>query len=205
MHFPVTEGIVRRRVTGEVKAVDGVDFTVAPRRDTGPGRRERLRQDHDRPLHSAPGTSDRRRNHLRRRRYRDVGAARRCCAFRQRIQVIFQDPYSSLNPRMKIGDDHRRTDARAWDRARRGEARRARAGVAVGLRAQSEFRRSLSARNVRRSAAACRHRAGVGDEPRIHRLRRAGFGAGCFDPGPGGESAGGFAGEVRADVFVHRA
>jgi ABC-type oligopeptide transport system ATPase subunit len=29
MHFPVTEGIVRRRVTGEVKAVDGVDFTVA--------------------------------------------------------------------------------------------------------------------------------------------------------------------------------
>ena len=29
MHFPVTEGIIRRRVTGEVKAVDGVDFTVA--------------------------------------------------------------------------------------------------------------------------------------------------------------------------------
>ena len=29
MHFPVTEGIVRRRVTGEVKAVDGINFTVA--------------------------------------------------------------------------------------------------------------------------------------------------------------------------------
>ena len=28
MHFPVTEGIVRRRSVGEVKAVDGVDFTV---------------------------------------------------------------------------------------------------------------------------------------------------------------------------------
>ena len=28
MHFPVTEGIVRRRTIGEVKAVDGVDFTI---------------------------------------------------------------------------------------------------------------------------------------------------------------------------------
>src|SRR3979490_1161306 len=29
MHFPVTEGIVRRRASGEVKAVPGIDFTVA--------------------------------------------------------------------------------------------------------------------------------------------------------------------------------
>ena len=29
MHFPVTEGIVARRKVGEVKAVDGIDFTVA--------------------------------------------------------------------------------------------------------------------------------------------------------------------------------
>src|SRR5271154_2182618 len=28
MHFPVTEGIVTRRMVGEVKAVDGIDFTV---------------------------------------------------------------------------------------------------------------------------------------------------------------------------------
>ena len=28
MHFPITEGIVARRKVGEVKAVDGVDFTV---------------------------------------------------------------------------------------------------------------------------------------------------------------------------------
>ena len=29
MHFPVTEGIVARHQIGEVKAVDGIDFTVA--------------------------------------------------------------------------------------------------------------------------------------------------------------------------------
>ena len=28
MHFPVTEGIVARRNVGEVKAVDGIDFTI---------------------------------------------------------------------------------------------------------------------------------------------------------------------------------
>ena len=28
MHFPITEGIVTRRLVGEVKAVDGVDFAV---------------------------------------------------------------------------------------------------------------------------------------------------------------------------------
>ena len=28
MHFPVTEGVVRRRLVGEVKAVDGIDLTI---------------------------------------------------------------------------------------------------------------------------------------------------------------------------------
>ena len=64
MHFPITEGIVIHRKVGEVKAVDGIDFTVQPRRDPGAGRRERLRQDHDRPLHPAARKAHRRRDRL---------------------------------------------------------------------------------------------------------------------------------------------
>ena len=29
MHFPITEGLVARRLVGEVKAVDGIDFSIA--------------------------------------------------------------------------------------------------------------------------------------------------------------------------------
>ena len=64
MHFPVTEGILMRRKVGEVKAVDGVDFTVQPRRNAGPGWGKRLRQDHNRALHPAPGKTHRRRDPL---------------------------------------------------------------------------------------------------------------------------------------------
>ena len=28
MHFPITEGLVSRRLVGEVKAIDGIDFSV---------------------------------------------------------------------------------------------------------------------------------------------------------------------------------
>ena len=41
------------RTVGHVKAVDDVSFCVCARRDAGPGRRERLRQDDHRPLHHA--------------------------------------------------------------------------------------------------------------------------------------------------------
>ncbi len=102
MHFPVTEGIVRRRVTGEVKAVDGVDFTIARGETMGL------------VGESGCGKTTTGRCILRLERPTDGdiiydgtniatldGKALR--AYRQRIQVIFQDPYSSLNPRMKIG------------------------------------------------------------------------------------------------------
>jgi oligopeptide transport system ATP-binding protein len=102
MHFPITEGILMRRSVGKVKAVDGVDFTVR--------RGETLGLVGE----SGCGKTTTGRCILRLERptageiiYDGIdlaGLSRKdLIAMRRRIQVIFQDPYSSLNPRMKVG------------------------------------------------------------------------------------------------------
>jgi oligopeptide transport system ATP-binding protein len=103
MHFPVSEGIVLSRKIGDVKAVDGVDFTI--------NRGETLGLLGE----SGCGKTTTGRCILRLERPtageilfdgRDVNRMQRSelVALRRRMQVIFQDPYSSLNPRMKVGD-----------------------------------------------------------------------------------------------------
>ena len=76
-------------------------------RDPGPGGRERLRQDDDRALHPARHRADRRgRSCFNDKEMGRVNVAdldkRELRKIRRNMQMIFQDPYSSLNPRMTL-------------------------------------------------------------------------------------------------------
>ncbi|MFL1461463.1 ABC transporter ATP-binding protein [Roseococcus sp. DSY-14] len=100
-HYPVTEGLIRAKRVGTVRAVDGVSFTVR--------RGETLALVGE----SGCGKSTTARLALRliepsagRVRFDgvDITTLDRAAlkAFRRRAQIVFQDPYASLNPRYTV-------------------------------------------------------------------------------------------------------
>ena len=103
MYFPVTAGVILQRQVGEVKAVDDVSFAVRRGEtlglvgESGSGKTT-IGRVILQVYHATSGTVT----------FDGVdlstlsGGAMR--AMRRRIQVVFQDPYSSLNPRIKTGD-----------------------------------------------------------------------------------------------------
>ncbi len=102
-YFPVTEGVLIQRTVAEVKAVDGIDFEVR-RGETlglvgesgcGKSTTGRCILQLDRPTAGKIIYDGQDLTTLDTRELNKL---------RERIQVIFQDPYSSLNPRMKVGE-----------------------------------------------------------------------------------------------------
>ena len=103
MHFPVTSGLIFQRAVAHIKAVDGVSFTVNEGEtlglvgESGCGKTTTGRcilQLYE-PTEGEVVFEGQELTQLNTRSMR---------AMRRQMQVIFQDPFSSLNPRMTAGN-----------------------------------------------------------------------------------------------------
>ncbi|MEE2884292.1 MAG: dipeptide ABC transporter ATP-binding protein [Chloroflexota bacterium] len=124
MYFPVTSGIILQKKIADVKAVDGVTFNIKKGETLG--------------LVGESGCGKTTTGRAILQLYKPTAGSimfegkdltalsgKEMRAMRRQIQVIFQDPYGSLNPRMTCGDIvgepltvHKLTDNKADYRAR---------------------------------------------------------------------------------------
>jgi len=102
MHFPITRGIIFQRQVGAIKAVDGVDFSMVKgetlglvgesgcgKSTTGRAILQLYRPTSGEVFFEGVDITKSKGEDLRK--------------MRRRMQMIFQDPYASLNPRMTVG------------------------------------------------------------------------------------------------------
>jgi len=103
MYFPITRGIVFQRQIGQVKAVDGIDLFIrrgetlglvgesgCGKTTTGRAIAQLYRPTAGKVLFEGEDLCQMSGERLRR--------------MRRKMQMIFQDPYASLNPRMTVGN-----------------------------------------------------------------------------------------------------
>ena len=103
MHFPITQGVIFQRKVGAIKAVDGISFDIQHGETLG--------------LVGESGCGKSTTGRALLQLYRPTAgevffegdnltklSGERLRRMRRRMQMIFQDPYASLNPRMTVGD-----------------------------------------------------------------------------------------------------
>jgi len=103
VYFPISMGIIRKRVIGNIKAVDGVSFAIRQGEtlglvgESGCGKTTTGRAilQLQRPTGGEVFFGE---TNLTRLEEKDIRPLRR------EMQMIFQDPFSSLNPRMSVGE-----------------------------------------------------------------------------------------------------
>ncbi len=103
MYFPVTSGIIFQHKVADIKAVDGVSFSIKKGETLG--------------LVGESGCGKTTAGRCILQLYKPTGGdvlfegqrlndltTKEMIPFRRKMQIIFQDPYGSLNPRMTCGD-----------------------------------------------------------------------------------------------------
>lgn len=102
-HFPVIKGLLFQETVGLVKAVDGVSYAVNPGQtvglvgESGCGKTTTMKM----LLMLEKPTSG---TILFRGQDIQQFTGKALQVYRRGVQAVFQDPYSSLNPRMRVGD-----------------------------------------------------------------------------------------------------
>ena len=202
MYFPVKSPGLIRRTVGHVQAVDGVSFQVPAGGALG--------------LVGESGCGKSTTGRLITRLYKPTGGSinfegkdiadakpRELKPLRREIQMIFQDPYTSLNPRHTVGAIVGAPLVDPQDRAEEADPAPG-PGAARDRGSQPRALQPLPARVLRRPAPAHRHRPGADPAAQAARRRRAGLRARRLHPGAGGQPAPGPPARVRHRLPVHR-
>ncbi len=199
-HFPIRSGIVIDREVARVRAVDGVSLTLNEGEtlglvgESGCGKSTLCRV----ILQLTPPTS----GSVTFLGEELVGRSRReLRPVRRQMQMIFQDPFASLNPRKRVGQivgDP--LDLHGLAKGRRTEA--ARPGTARPRRPEPGALQPLPARVLRRPAPTHRYRKSPCAATEVDRCRRAGFSAGRVGAGTDHQPAQGTSGRVRSVVSL---
>ena len=151
-------GSSSRSKVGQVHAVDGIDLEVLPGRDARPGGRDRLREVDAGAAHHEAVRRDRGQIWFE---GEDITALKRrasCEPLRREMQMIFQDPYASLNPRKTIGSIIGDAVPHPRDGRRRTRSRSEVQQLMELVGPEPRALQPLPARVLRRPAAADRRR-----------------------------------------------